>query len=177
MRHFRPGLLQQFFARVTEDPAVLVVHGQDAPVPAGAGKTHGGEVKITAKTLLTFPQGLLRVDAVGDVVEHGHEAGLAADIDGFGAQGDNPEFPGARPGAHLEVVHRPGRFQLAHHDLTIPGILPNAEFHGGMAQHLFAGVAVEPAVSLVHFDVPARLQFRDAQTIRAGAKGLGEFLF
>lgn len=65
--NMRPGLLQQFLAAVTENPASLGVHVQAPLGRRGDGHADEAEIEITAEALFALTERFFRSLPLGDV--------------------------------------------------------------------------------------------------------------
>ena len=112
---------------------------------------------------------------LGDILNQGDDAAIAAQFDQFGIEGQGPVD--AIAGAHLELLleQLPAgkqRLQDAAELLFVP---PDPLVMGRVADDLGRRVAQNPAEAVICLDVAPGVEVCDGNTVWTGAEGFGEF--
>src|ERR1700685_2646311 len=114
---------------------------------------------------------------LGDIADDGDHAQLAGEFDAVGGHLNGAEFSRLYTDADFQIARFAGTFQKRDDLLTVLGIGPESQFHGGAADDFLAGKPGEAEKIVVHFDEAAIFHGSDGDHVRAQVKRLGEFFF
>ena len=126
---------------------------------------------------LSLPQLLLQNLLFGDVLHQRDHALLSRHLDDFRRIEADALLPALGAKGNLQVAHRAARFERLHESQAVLRRLPEIQFRGGVAHHLFSPITGHAKETVVYIQEAPVGDRRDRDRLGAGVKRLLESFF